>query len=62
MQEYLTIMDFCTGETHIYPVHYNQDPCMEELLESLGHNANDCQWMFSSNNVIFHSEILGDDE
>jgi hypothetical protein len=31
---------------------------MDELLDSLGHNANDCQWMFTTGDIIFHKETL----
>lgn len=56
--EHLTILDFSTGEVDIYPIECKQEPCMEDLLEELGHNANDCQWMFGTGNIIFHKEIL----
>ena len=56
--EYLTILGFTTGEVHIYPVQFEQEPDMDELLDSLGHRANDCQWMFSSNNIVIHNEVL----
>lgn len=56
--EYLTILDFTTGEVHIYPVQFEQEPDMDELLDILGHRANDCQWMFSSNNIVVHNEVL----
>ena len=60
--EYLTILDFNTGEVHIYPVQFEQEPDMDELLESLGHRANDCQWMFSNGNIKIHNDILKDGE
>ncbi len=56
--ERLTILDFNTGEVDIYPVEYDEEPDMEELLDSLGHNANDCQWMFSDGNITIHNEVL----
>lgn len=56
--ETLTILDFCTGEVDIYPVEYENEPDMDELLDSLGHNANDCQWMFSGGNITIHNEVL----
>jgi hypothetical protein len=54
----LIILDFCTGEVDIYPAEYAVEPDMDELLDSLGHNANDCQWMFFQGNVTFHKEVL----
>jgi hypothetical protein len=57
--EHLTVLDFATGEVNIYPVEYEQEPDMDELLEELGHRANDCQWMFGTGNITFHKEVLG---
>lgn len=56
--ERLVILDFTTGEVDIYPIEYEYEPCMEDLLEELGHNANNCQWMFSNGNITFHAETL----
>ena len=58
MQEKLIILDFSTGEVDIYPIEYDYEPCMEDLLEELGHNANDCQWMFTQGNITFHKKVL----
>ena len=41
--EHLTILDFTTGDVDIYLAEYDYEPCMEDLLEELGHNSNDCQ-------------------
>ena len=41
--EHLTILDFNTGDVDIYPVEYDCEPDMDELLDELGHSANDCQ-------------------
>lgn len=56
--EKLIILDFSTGDVDIYPVEYEQEPDMDELLEKLGHRANDCQWMFFQGNITFHKEVL----
>ena len=56
--ERLVILDFTTGDVDIYPVEYESEPDMDELLDSLGHNANDCQWMFTTGDIIFHKETL----
>lgn len=56
--EYLTILDFNTGDVDIYPVEYEQEPDMDELLDSLGHRANDCQWMIGTGSITFHKETL----
>jgi len=57
--EYLTILDFNTGDVNIYPCEYEQEPDIDELLDSLGYRANDCQWMFGTGNITFHKEVLG---
>lgn len=56
--ENLIILDFATGEVDIYPVEYDNEPDMNELLDSLGHRANDCQWMFGTGSITFHKEVL----
>lgn len=56
--EKLIILDFATGDTDIYLIEQDYEPGMNELLDSLGHNANDCQWMFSEGNITFHKETL----
>lgn len=56
--EKLIILDFATGEVDIYPVEYDSEPDMNELLDSLGHRANDCQWMFTQGNITYHNDIL----
>lgn len=56
--ERLIILDFATGMADIYQVEYEFEPDMDELLDSLGHNANDCQWMFTQGDVTFHKEVL----
>lgn len=58
MMEKLIILDFSTGEVDIYPVEYENEPDMDDLLDDLGHNANDCQWMFTEGNITFHKEVL----
>lgn len=56
--ERLIILDFATGMVDIYQVEYEFEPDMDELLDSLGHNANDCQWMFTQGDVTYHKEVL----
>ena len=59
IMEKLIICDFSTGEVDIYPIEYEDEPDMDELLEKLGHSANNCQWMTSEGNITFHKEVLG---
>ena len=56
--ERLAILDFCTEDVDIYPVEYENEPDMIELLDSLGHRESDCQWMFFQGEVIIHKEVL----
>lgn len=56
--ERLIILDFATGDVDIYPVQHGYEPDMDELLDSLGHRADDCQWMFSEGDITFHKEVL----
>ena len=56
--EKLIILDFSTGDVDIYPAEYAVEPDMDELLDSLGHRANDCQWMFTTGDITFHKEEL----
>lgn len=56
--EKLIILDFNSGEVDIYPVEYEDEPDMCELLSKLGHREGDCQWMFSSGKITFHEEVL----
>jgi len=56
--EKLIILDYSTGEVDIYPVEYDVEPDMDELLDTLGHNPNDCYYMFTSGNITFHKEVL----
>lgn len=54
--EKLIILDFTTGEVDIYPVSHIDD--VESVIEELGHNVNDCQWMISGGQITFHKEVL----
>jgi hypothetical protein len=56
--EHLIILDFSTGNVDIHPVEYSENPDWEEIIESLGHDAGDCQWMTSEGNITFHKEVL----
>lgn len=56
--EILTILDFTTGDVDIYPIEYDYEPDMEEILEELGHNANNCRWVFGDSKITIHNEVL----
>ena len=54
----LIILDYVTGETHIYNVYVSEELPIEEVIERLGFNTNDCHWMCSSKDIIFHGEAV----
>ena len=56
--EKLIILDSTDASIHIYDIDLSYEPDMDKLLDSLGHNANDCQWMFTQGDVTFHKEVL----
>ena len=56
--EKLVILDFATGQVEIFNTDYVQEPDMDELLYSLGHRANDCQWMFTEGDIVIHNRVL----
>ena len=56
--ERLVILDFFFFFVDIYQVEYEFQPDMDELLDSLGHNAEDCQWMYTQGDITFHKEVL----
>ena len=58
---HLTILDFTTGDVHIYPIgdEFEYEPAtVKTLIESLGYNDDNCQWMFGTDNITFHKEAL----
>ena len=62
MEEKLVVLDFTTNEVHIYPIAADYEPEATNLLESLGHNINNCEWMFTTGNIIYHDNMLQDVE
>ena len=54
--EKLIILDYNTGEVDIYPVSYIDD--VESVIEELGHNPDNCQWIISDGQITFHKEVL----
>ena len=60
MEEKLVVLDFTTNEVHIYPIATDYEPEATDLLESLGHNINNCEWMFTTGNIIYHDNMLQD--
>lgn len=61
--EKLIILDFSLGSVDIYDIDSEYEPDMEELLDSLGHRADDCHWMFAERpEITFHKEVLCEEE
>lgn len=57
--EKLIILDYSTGTVDIYDTQYDIEPDVDDLIDSLGHRANDCVYMFAqSPEITFHKEIL----
>ena len=56
--EKLVILDFVSGTVEIYNTDYVQEPDMDELPDSIGHRANDCQWMFTEGDIVIHNRVL----
>lgn len=56
--EKLVILDYSTGEVDVYDIDSDVE-VNEYLIESLGHNSNDCYWMVGENiKITFNSEIV----
>jgi hypothetical protein len=53
----LIILDFMTGECHCYTYDTAKHPeseDVENLIDTLGHNINNCDWMVTSQEIIVH--------
>jgi hypothetical protein len=53
----IIILDFTTGEAHVYPYDENVwEDCIEFIeCDEVGLNSNNCQWMTTDNlNLIIH--------
>ena len=58
--EHLTILNFSTGEVHIYPIAEDTEIHVSdsELLKQLGFRESDCQWMFSGGEITLDNRII----
>lgn len=45
--KYITILDFTTGEIHIHKDKVDLYESLEDLIEELGYNSSNCEWMTS---------------
>ena len=55
--KYITVLDFETGKVHQYEVMrqegWNPDSeSIEDFLNSVGHNVNNCEWMVHSDHQV----------
>ena len=56
--EKLIILNYASRQVHIYMVDSSAD-IDEEYIEKLGHNADECSWMFAEDiEIISHKGIL----
>lgn len=44
--ERLVVMDYSSSSVTVYPISENDQKTTETLLESLGHNPDECSYMF----------------
>ena len=56
--EKLVILDFLTGDVDIYNTQLEVALYAEDVIKQLGHNPDNCQWMFSNGQITFHKEVL----
>lgn len=55
--EELAVIDYNTGEIHIYKIP-KESQITDEYLDYLGHRGKDCYWMVGNNiNIIKHESI-----
>ena len=59
--KYITVLDFETGKVHQYEVMrqegWNPDSeSIEDFLNSVGHNVNNCEWMVHSDHQVVSRE------
>ena len=56
--EDLVILNYNTSEVHFYKIGYDTG-ADEDFIRTLGHNPNECSWMFGENiNIVKHEQIL----
>lgn len=47
--EILTVLDYCDSSINIYNISSDDNRDIEIILKELGHNIDECDWMFSEN-------------
>ena len=54
--EELVILNYATSEVHFYRIDYDTE-VNEDYIKKLGHNPNECSWMFGEFiNIIKHNK------
>ena len=50
----LIILNYTDSTVHIYDCPDNTFSDSQELVESLGYNPNDCEWMLGEMEITYH--------
>lgn len=56
--EKLVILDYSTGEVDIYNTQFEDGFNADDVMKQLGHNPDDCLWMYAEGQITFHKEVL----
>ena len=54
-RSFVWVLDHTYGTVHLYNIRQDADgEACETLIELMGHNVDDCQWMLTENNKIYN--------
>ena len=54
-RSFVWVLDHNYGTVHLYNITSDADgEACETLIELMGHNVDDCQWMLTENNKIYN--------
>ena len=54
----LVVLDYSIGTVDVYKIDMSYDDIEEYLVNKLGYNLNDCEWMVGNMDITFHKEVL----
>lgn len=57
----LVVLDYSVGTVDVYNIDMSYDDIEEYLVNKLGYNLNDCEWMIGNMDITFHKEVLKDE-
>ena len=57
----LVVLDYSVGTVDVYNIDMSYDDIEEYLVNKLGYNLNDCEWMVGNMDITFHKEVLKDE-